>query len=493
MTHPAKGPSLRITLAAAIEAALRSGTPGYPRATRIHVDLVIATGWPSLPRTSRSMRARHATALAWAFGRDGQARQALTLAGRHAMPLLAAAAAEADLLVQSECYAALAETYLLHGYLSDAAACAQFATQYADSGSSAPHQFRAAALLAAAEALNGEYTAAGATLGSAGDLDRGRGWLSASWPIAIATTQIGFRSGKLDQARLAMESLSAAAADPLERTVARLGQAWIESADGQHQSVLTTVDTLTRRVDAYHVPPFLLDLAVSAKSMSLAHLGQPGAVLSLVDHRASPPGHPICFEMQAAGAHLQLGDPRKALAVTEPCVTKCPDHSLRTFPSVLLRRAVANEILERHDLADTDFSRATHLAVELAGIRPAIGLPIEILERLYHRLLANEPNLRPAVSDRLPSSAEYTTPEPLAFDLSTLTRREQVLGAWLATDLTIAGIAAELNVSANTVKTQAKSVYRKLGVSSRQEAVDQLERAGLHLGNYRPTSTNTQR
>ena len=41
----------------------------------------------------------------------------------------------------------------------------------------------------------------------------------------------------------------------------------------------------------------------------------------------------------------------------------------------------------------------------------------------------------------------------------------------LATDLSLPEIARELYLSTNTVKTHTRSIYRKLGVSSRGEAV----------------------
>ena len=50
---------------------------------------------------------------------------------------------------------------------------------------------------------------------------------------------------------------------------------------------------------------------------------------------------------------------------------------------------------------------------------------------------------------------------------------------FLPTHLTFREIADDLFVSANTVKTQARSIYRKLGVSSRAEAVDCARGAGL--------------
>jgi PAS domain S-box-containing protein len=52
-----------------------------------------------------------------------------------------------------------------------------------------------------------------------------------------------------------------------------------------------------------------------------------------------------------------------------------------------------------------------------------------------------------------------------------LTARELTVLEWLATPFTQRRIAAELCVSLNTIKTHVKQIYRKFGVSSRDEAV----------------------
>jgi DNA-binding CsgD family transcriptional regulator len=52
-----------------------------------------------------------------------------------------------------------------------------------------------------------------------------------------------------------------------------------------------------------------------------------------------------------------------------------------------------------------------------------------------------------------------------------LTRRERVVLAELAEDVTLEEIAARLFVTRNTVKSQVRSVYRKIGVSTRAQAV----------------------
>jgi LuxR family maltose regulon positive regulatory protein len=49
----------------------------------------------------------------------------------------------------------------------------------------------------------------------------------------------------------------------------------------------------------------------------------------------------------------------------------------------------------------------------------------------------------------------------------------------LATDLTQREIGAQLYLSVNTVKTHSRSLYRKLGASSREEAVMRASALGL--------------
>jgi LuxR family maltose regulon positive regulatory protein len=63
--------------------------------------------------------------------------------------------------------------------------------------------------------------------------------------------------------------------------------------------------------------------------------------------------------------------------------------------------------------------------------------------------------------------------------LTPLTTAEQRVLGYLPTNLTFAAIAEGAFVSRNTVKTQAISIYRKLGVSSRHDAVLIARELGL--------------
>jgi len=62
---------------------------------------------------------------------------------------------------------------------------------------------------------------------------------------------------------------------------------------------------------------------------------------------------------------------------------------------------------------------------------------------------------------------------------SSLTTAELRLLPLLPTHLSFREIADRLYVSRHTVKTQAISIYRKLGVSSRSEAIERVREQGL--------------
>jgi LuxR family maltose regulon positive regulatory protein len=62
---------------------------------------------------------------------------------------------------------------------------------------------------------------------------------------------------------------------------------------------------------------------------------------------------------------------------------------------------------------------------------------------------------------------------------SPLTPAELRLLPYLQTHLTASGIAERLFLSSHTVKAEVKSIYRKLGVSSRHDAVRQATAIGL--------------
>jgi LuxR family maltose regulon positive regulatory protein len=96
-----------------------------------------------------------------------------------------------------------------------------------------------------------------------------------------------------------------------------------------------------------------------------------------------------------------------------------------------------------------------------------------------HDILRQRPDLGvlPELADQL--QASLATTNTRAAGASSLTAAELRLLPLLSTHLSYAEIGERLYVSKNTVKTQAYSAYRKLGVSSRSEAVVRTRELGL--------------
>ena len=116
----------------------------------------------------------------------------------------------------------------------------------------------------------------------------------------------------------------------------------------------------------------------------------------------------------------------------------------------------------RAHLALNDAATAAELSTEIAGIllaRPHLGTLRDDAAGLQRHVdeLRDHPAGRAA----------------------TLTAAELRLLPLLTTHLSFRQIADHLYVSRNTVKTQAISVYRKLGVASRTEAIDRAIEIGL--------------
>ena len=95
---------------------------------------------------------------------------------------------------------------------------------------------------------------------------------------------------------------------------------------------------------------------------------------------------------------------------------------------------------------------------DILSHRPALGILAEEVEK-FRSVLASTP-----VEEAC---------------LSPLTPAELRLLPYLQTHLTAGGIAERLVISPHTVKAQVKSIYRKLGVSSRNEAVQRATTIGL--------------
>ena len=125
-----------------------------------------------------------------------------------------------------------------------------------------------------------------------------------------------------------------------------------------------------------------------------------------------------------------------------------------------------------------------HLALAEAGAARTILTETE-------RVLEVRPHMGSLIEDarELRDRVAATSGSGGAWAMS-LTGAELRLLPYLATHLMFPEIASRLFISRNTVKTEAVSIYRKLGVSSRSEAIERAVEVGLLESSVYPPAAN---
>jgi DNA-binding CsgD family transcriptional regulator len=269
--------------------------------------------------------------------------------------------------------------------------------------------------------------------------------------------------------------------EPLTQALNAYVECVIDLVSGDFTTVREICETWRHRLGFEGLPYLFRILLTACECLALIQSGYPAKVLTLLQTQKSPPDHVVCFELLRANAYIQLDNPQKAIDATGECITMEGTHSLASYASMLLRRAVAFEMLGQHDCADSCYSRASHLAGQTGGIVPPLGLPMGIVAQLFERMSSNEPDFARRIWNLRQMHSRQFNAEFVAGDCGELTRRELLLAEQLATGKVFRDIAAEQFVSINTLKSQARSLYRKLGCSSREEAVEILRHAGFFV------------
>jgi LuxR family transcriptional regulator, maltose regulon positive regulatory protein len=149
-------------------------------------------------------------------------------------------------------------------------------------------------------------------------------------------------------------------------------------------------------------------------------------------------------------------------------VSRAQEHLTR---AMRLRPLLTAALPYRAVQAQLELARARLALTDVAGARTLLGEARCILrQRPDLGILSGQTAL---LQSKLDALRETTTSAPA------LTSAELRLLPLLSTHLTFREIGERLYLSQHTVKSQALSVYRKLGASSRSQAIRRLQQAGL--------------
>ena len=249
----------------------------------------------------------------------------------------------------------------------------------------------------------------------------------------------------------------------------------IEIGVAQHDAAATGVarDRLEAlQTKAGELPPLLERWCAIARAEACLSASEPAAALDAIGCTRESLGFADALAgVVRAMAHLQLHQPEVALELLDPVAASVLPYRGAVVESKILT-ALAADRMNRDTAAMAAMTEAIDLAQPVSLIRPflAAGPQAAALIARHRHIVARHLDF---TSELIP---EITEPKPAATaelpPADALTERELAVLAYLPTMFRAPEIAADLFISVNTVKTHQRSIYRKLGVGTRRDAVD---------------------
>jgi LuxR family transcriptional regulator, maltose regulon positive regulatory protein len=295
-------------------------------------------------------------------------------------------------------------------------------------------------------------------------------------PAYAAQTLLAIDRGQPRLGDDVARELAEAAANTEWEPYSRLIAGSLQAVHGRPAEALHILGEADRGFRRWDVTGFGRDYTALIRASQLSVLGRGDeawerfAELEPYEHHILCPGHYIASQLLAGG------DVHGADAALQPCEALGDAHAQRGVLHVrLLRGAIAAELGDRAASAvNVDLA---FIGMARSGSRsPLRAVPAGLLAGLVTAALARPqaPEVRRLLEEaqRITDGAEHRI-EPLS-------RRERLVLAEAERGATVAAIATAMFISPNTVKTHLRRVYRKLGVTTREEAIRRARTLGLH-------------
>jgi DNA-binding NarL/FixJ family response regulator len=443
----------------------RMQTPGDARTLRVNapVDLSGGTGLLDVlaDLTSRGASRRAAGDFAGALALADEAHARLTGAGEAAVTTLAVAL--------SEFHYQWGMTRELAGDFIGAAREYTAAFEFARATRHTVMQASAAAAIAWTHAIGGRVAAAEHWLGQLPPNSTEEWWASRfTLPALYARVLVAADRLDFDEAAAAL-----ALADVRKSPERWAGYVFVRATLVQHQrNARTQLSAIDARVAELPVEVISrganLAFLTIARASLFAFMGQLDAAKGIIDAYS-----PVSSKLDAL---VQIIDARVSLLRMD-----LPDAEVKAdavLSSGVTAARVVSAALMLQAASSANIAKAVRSAEEALEIAEANSLvlnlslaPRERLEPIFSRV---DERFR-ALADRV---LQASPSRPLAARFETLTRRERAVVEETLRSTSIGDIAERLFVSPNTIKSQLRSIYKKIGVANR----DELRAAAIESG-----------
>ena len=185
--------------------------------------------------------------------------------------------------------------------------------------------------------------------------------------------------------------------------------------------------------------------------------------------------HPLCPARVVGQLRLRHGDLVGADEAIRDCEALGDAHCGRTLVDIQMIRAAIEFERGNFVVSDVSADRAFVTMARTGARAPLRRIPVASLWAIATRATGRHHS--PEVATMLGLIVHHTAGS--GHEVQSLSVRERLVLAQVQRRLTVAAIASELYISPNTVKTHLRRLYRKLGVSTREEAIRAARALGL--------------
>jgi LuxR family maltose regulon positive regulatory protein len=256
------------------------------------------------------------------------------------------------------------------------------------------------------------------------------------------------------------------------RVAAMIMAGWLARAQGDPAGAFAAFGAARHELAGWGQPRLLVRwLATSEAELHLAagDTATARALLAALDRGA--PAEAIPSAVAVARLRLAEGDPSAALATLGPLAGDAAPATGAGAVEAWLLQALACHALDAPEQA----AKSLALAVELAAPEDRrrvfldAGPPARVLLARYRDWVEAS---WPFLDEVAHAAIEPVSPvSPMPALVEELSPRERAVLRYLPTMLTFVEIGSELYISVNTTKSHVRSIYRKLGVVGRRDAV----------------------
>lgn len=232
----------------------------------------------------------------------------------------------------------------------------------------------------------------------------------------------------------------------------------------------------------HHTPTSLAQhLMHSAEIDLLLALGEANKAWNLVQNIPDPTANPWTL-ISSARLHQRLGRNDAALALCHQFDWTAEPYPRAHMESLLIQ-AVAYTELGHQALAARAWTHACSIADQTGLLRPFTTISSTAISELETMADTRSPSITEFLKNPAPEAF------PTILPIVTLTEREHTVLTHLAQGRRPSDIAHDLYVSVNTVKTQLRTLYKKLDAHNRAEALTRAYSLGLIPHHNEPTRT----